>query len=96
MGLGAQKKVGKFLSDARVSQDVRRKVLVVADSEKVIWVWPVRMSEQAKVTERTQKVLQLQIADISGRLKEPGNPNKGQSDVTLFDEIRPDRTDTPV
>jgi tRNA(Ile)-lysidine synthase len=96
LGLGAEKKVGKFLSDARVSQDVRRKILVVADSEKVIWVWPIRMSEQAKVTEWTQKVLQLQIADISGRLKEPENLNKGQSDVTLFDEIRPDGTDTPV
>jgi DNA/RNA-binding domain of Phe-tRNA-synthetase-like protein len=75
---------------------VRRKILVVADSEKVIWVWPIRMSEQAKVTGRTQKVLQLQIADISGRLKEPENLNKGQSDVTLFDDIRPDGTDTPV
>jgi len=96
LGLGAMKKVGKFLSDARVSQDVRRKILVVADSEKVIWVWPIRMSEQAKVTGRTQKVLRLQIADMSGRLKEPENLNKRQSDVTLFDEIRPDGTDTPV
>jgi len=94
LGLGAQKKVGKFLSDARVSQDVRRKILVVADSEKVIWVWPIRMSEQAKVTGRTQKVLQLQIADTSGRLKEPQNLNKRESDVTLFDDIRPDGTDT--
>jgi tRNA(Ile)-lysidine synthase len=66
LGLGAQKKVGKFLSDARVSQDVRRKTLVVADSEKVIWVWPVRMSEQAKITGRTQKVLQLEITDAQG------------------------------
>jgi tRNA(Ile)-lysidine synthetase-like protein len=66
LGLGAMKKVGKFLSDARVSQDVRRKILVVADSEKVIWVWPIRMSEQAKVTGRTQKVLQLEITDAQG------------------------------
>jgi tRNA(Ile)-lysidine synthase len=96
LGLGAKKKVGKFLSDARVPGDVRRKILVVADAEKVIWVWPIRMSEQAKVTGRTQKVLQLRIADVSGRPKEPQNLNKGQSDVTLFDEIRPDGTDTPV
>jgi tRNA(Ile)-lysidine synthase len=96
LGLGAEKKVGKFLSDARVPGDVRRKILVVADAEKVIWVWPIRMSEQAKVTERTQKVLRLQIADISGRPKEPENLNKRQSDVTLFDGIRPDGTDIPV
>ena len=96
LGLGAEKKVGKFLSDARVPGDVRRKILVVADAEKVIWVWPIRMSEQAKVTERTQKVLHLHIADISGRPKEPQNLNKGQPDVTLFDDIHPDRTDTLV
>ena len=96
LGLGAEKKVGKFLSDARVPGDVRRKILVVADAEKVIWVWPIRMSEQAKVTGRTQKVLRLQIADISDRPKEPENLNKRQSDVTLFDDICPDRTDTPV
>ena len=63
LGLGAVKKVGKFLSDARVPEDVRRKVLVIADCEKVIWVWPIRMSEQAKVTDRTRKVLQIEIAN---------------------------------
>lgn len=63
LGLGAAKKVGKFLSDARLPSDVRRKVLVVADCEKVIWVWPIRMSEQAKVTDRTCKILQIEITD---------------------------------
>jgi len=63
LGLRAVKKVGKFLSDARVPSDTRRKVLVIADCEKVIWVWPIRMSEQAKVTERTRKVLQIEIAN---------------------------------
>ncbi len=61
LGLGAVKKVGKFLSDARVPSDARRKVLVIEDCEKVIWVWPIRMSEQAKVTGRTRKVLQIEI-----------------------------------
>jgi len=63
LGLGAVKKVGKFLSDARVPEDVRRKVLVITDCERVIWVWPIRMSEQAKVTDRTRKVLQIEITN---------------------------------
>jgi len=63
LGLEAVKKVGKFLSDARVPGDVRRKVLVIEDCEKVIWVWPIRMSEQAKVTDRTRKVLQIEITN---------------------------------
>jgi tRNA(Ile)-lysidine synthase len=63
LGSSGQKKVGKFLTGAKVPQRVRRSVLIVADSEKVIWVWPIRMSEQAKVTDDTRKVLQLQISN---------------------------------
>jgi tRNA(Ile)-lysidine synthase len=61
LGLGEEKKVGKFLTAARVPQEVRQKILIVADSEKIIWVWPIRASEQAKVTGGTRKILQLQI-----------------------------------
>ncbi len=61
LGLAGQKKVGKFLTAARLPQEIRANVLIVADAEKIIWVWPVRMSEQAKITDTTQKILQLQI-----------------------------------
>jgi tRNA(Ile)-lysidine synthase len=61
LGLGGEKKVGKFLTAAKVPRDVRDKILVVADNEKIIWVFPIRMCEQAKVTDRTEMVLQLQI-----------------------------------
>ncbi|GAJ01641.1 unnamed protein product, partial [marine sediment metagenome] len=37
------------------------KLLIIADSEKIIWVWPVRMSEQARITDVTRKILQLKI-----------------------------------
>jgi hypothetical protein len=43
----------------------RQKILVIADSEKIIWLCPVRISEQAKVTGQTSKVLQLQLVDNS-------------------------------
>jgi tRNA(Ile)-lysidine synthase len=61
LGLGREKKVGKFLTDAKVPCDLRDKILIVADSEKIIWVFPIRMSEQARVCDKTQKILQLQI-----------------------------------
>ncbi len=63
LGLASEKKVGKFLTAAKVPQEIRKKVLVVADSEKIIWVWPIRISEQAKVTGETRKILQLRIND---------------------------------
>jgi len=69
LGLGQEKKVGKFLTAARVPQEVRQKLLVVADSEKIIWVWPIRTSEKAKVTGGTRKILQLQITRMPMKAK---------------------------
>ena len=63
LGLEAEKKIGKFLTAAKVPHHLRRKLLVIEDSEKIIWVWPVRIGEQAKITDETQKVLQLKIID---------------------------------
>jgi tRNA(Ile)-lysidine synthase len=61
LGQTEEKKLGKFLTAQRVPYEVRRKVLVVADQEKIIWVWPARISEQSKITGETRKILQLQI-----------------------------------
>jgi tRNA(Ile)-lysidine synthase len=77
LGLAAEKKVGKFLTDAKVPhaptlcfakrssgvQKMRGKTLIIADSEKIIWVWPIRISEQAKMTGQTRRVLQLRITE---------------------------------
>ena len=63
LGLGREKKIGKFLTAQRVPHGVREKVVLVADQEKIIWVWPIRISEQAKVTSDTRRILQLQITD---------------------------------
>jgi tRNA(Ile)-lysidine synthase len=59
-----EKKLGKFLTAQQVPYEIRRQVIVVTDDEKIIWVCPVRMSEQSKVTDETRKVLQLQITKV--------------------------------
>jgi len=64
LGMPAEKKVGKFLTAAQVPQRIRRKVLIIADREKIIWVCPIRISERAKVTDQTQRILQLRMADM--------------------------------
>ncbi|MHC4104057.1 MAG: tRNA lysidine(34) synthetase TilS [Planctomycetota bacterium] len=64
LGLNQEKKVGKFLTAARVPRQIRKKLLIVADNEKIIWLWPVRSSQQAKVTDITRKILQLRITDM--------------------------------
>ena len=63
LGLAQEKKLGKFMTAQRVPHPMRRKVLVVADGEKIIWVCPVRISEQAKVTGETRRILQLHVTE---------------------------------
>ncbi|MDD5063826.1 MAG: tRNA lysidine(34) synthetase TilS [Phycisphaerae bacterium] len=63
LGLREEKKVGKFLTAAKTPQEIREKAIIIADAERIIWVWPVRICEQAKVTSGTRKILQLQVAD---------------------------------
>lgn len=67
LGLEAEKKVGKFLTADKAPDKLRHKVLVVTDGEKIIWLWPVRISEQTRVTEKTGKILQLQITETGQR-----------------------------
>ncbi len=61
LGQSEGKKVGKFLTASKTPAENRRKVLIVADGEKIIWVWPIRTCEQTKISRQTQKILQLQI-----------------------------------
>ena len=65
LGLASEKKLGKFLTAAKVPRELRKKLLIIADVQRVIWVWPIRMSEQAKVSATTDKILQLQISDAN-------------------------------
>jgi tRNA(Ile)-lysidine synthase len=64
LGMAGAKKVGKFLTAAKVPRDLRERILVVADRERILWVCPVRIGEQAKITERTHRVLRLTIRDL--------------------------------
>ncbi len=69
LGLSGEKKLGKFLTDQRIPQRIRTRVLVVTDTEKIIWVRPIRISEQAKVTSETRKILQLQISEATTKAR---------------------------
>jgi len=67
LGMTGEKKLGKFLTDRRIGRSARERVLVVEDNEKIIWLWPIRMSEQAKVIPETKRILQLRITGRRSR-----------------------------
>jgi len=56
-----RKKIGKFITAEKVPYHLRKKILIVSDSEKIIWVWPVRITEKAKVAADTRRIVQLKI-----------------------------------
>ena len=61
LGMAGEKKVGKFLTTAKATRDLRERILILADREKIVWVYPMRLSERVKVTEKTSRILQLTI-----------------------------------
>jgi tRNA(Ile)-lysidine synthase len=61
LGMHAEKRLGKFLTAARVPYEVRDSIVIVADREKIVWVCPVRIGELVKLTSQTQRILRLTI-----------------------------------
>jgi len=61
LGLSAVTKVGKFLTAARVSRELRERTIVFVDHEKIIWACPLRIAEPVKITERTRHILALAV-----------------------------------
>ena len=61
LGQKSEKKIGKFLTAQHIPKEIRRKTLILVDTEKIIWLYPIRISEQTKVTPQTRKILQMQI-----------------------------------
>lgn len=61
IGGGGEKKIGKFLTAAKVPDVLRKEVVIFADAEKIIWLAPFRASEITKVTSSTSKILQLNL-----------------------------------
>ncbi len=64
LGLAGEKKVGKFITADKVPRQVREKILIISDFEKIIWVCPIRISDKTKITDKTNKVIQLKVTYI--------------------------------
>jgi tRNA(Ile)-lysidine synthase len=63
LGQHCDKKINRFLIDQKVPPSQRQKTLVIEDSEKIVWLWPLRINDKVKITGKTRKILQLKITD---------------------------------
>lgn len=61
IGAAGPKKVGRFLIDAGLDGETKRHAFVVADAEKILWLAPLRMAEEAKVSDRTRRILEIRL-----------------------------------
>jgi len=77
LGTAGEKKLGKFLTAAKVPETMRKDLLVFDDGEKIIWACPVRISERVKVTNDTRRVLQLKVTGLQQREPDEGKSGMG-------------------
>jgi tRNA(Ile)-lysidine synthase len=61
LGMSSEKKVARFLIDARVPRGHRPRVLLVADEEKVVWLVGHRIDDRAKLTPGTRTALRIEF-----------------------------------
>jgi tRNA(Ile)-lysidine synthase len=62
IGAASRKKVGRFLIDAGLDGETKRQAFVVADAEKILWLAPVRMAEEGKVSQKTRRILEIRVS----------------------------------
>lgn len=60
-GDGHRKELKDYFVNEKIPSELRDEVLIVADSSHVLWVIGYRISEQAKITENTKKILEISV-----------------------------------
>jgi tRNA(Ile)-lysidine synthase len=61
LGMGEQKKIARFMIDARIPSDWRERVPIMASTGQVAWVVGWRIDDRVKVTNKTKKVLTIKF-----------------------------------
>ena len=61
---GNRQKLKKYFISEKIQKDERKKVLIIADEEDVLWIIGHRISEKYKITDSTQKILELQMKGV--------------------------------
>ena len=59
LGMKGIKKLKDFFIDEKVVKDLRDRVPIITDEEKILWVCGYRMSDEVKITGDTENILNL-------------------------------------
>lgn len=61
LGKRTPQRVSKFLINAKIPAIRRDQIPILTDARKLIWVCPVRICDEAKVTAETTRILRIQV-----------------------------------
>lgn len=61
LGMKTEKKIGKYITAARITPQSRNKLFVIEDAEKIIWLAPQRPSQLTTIDSQTKKILQITV-----------------------------------
>ena len=64
IGGSGEKKVARFLQDAQLDGQTKQQAFIIKDLEKILWVAPVRMSDQFKITSETRQIVEIRISEL--------------------------------
>jgi len=62
LGMGGTKKIQDLFVDEKIPAEQRDSVPIIESGGKVVWVGGVRLDDRAKVTDKTKKVVKLELA----------------------------------
>jgi len=62
LGMSQSKKVGKFLTLSKVDSTLKKQAFIAEDSQKILWLAPLRISEEAKIGPQTTRILKISIS----------------------------------
>jgi tRNA(Ile)-lysidine synthase len=61
LGMAGTKKLKSFFIDEKIPRRQRDKIPLLIDRQSILWVAGIRMSERARITDRTRRVLKIEI-----------------------------------
>ncbi len=60
-GMSGTKKLKSFFIDEKIPKNRRRKIPVLVDQKSVLWIMGIRLCEKVKITDKTRKVIKVEI-----------------------------------
>ncbi len=63
MGMKGRKKIKDYLIDEKIPRVFRDEIMLIADTDSVVWIEKKRLSERVKITSKTRNILEVRIIE---------------------------------